>query len=115
MAIYMRRRALTEFASFPVNPRAKDARNEGAGLVKTFENLFEDAPMLIDGIPGNERHAIEAACLDLIAHAFVTGVVDIDIDHAGRGVRGKHHQLIVVANDMRLIAGTATVATALRW
>ena len=52
---------------------------------------------------------------DLPAHALVTGVVDVDVDHVGRATRGKHHQLIVVANDMRLVTGTPTIATALRW
>ena len=51
----------------------------------------------------------------LPAHAFVTAVIDVDVDHAGRAMRGKHHQLIVVANDMRLVTGTPSIATALRW
>ena len=50
----------------------------------------------------------------LPAHAFVTAVIDVDVNYARRTVRRTHHQLIVVADDMRLVAGTPTIATALR-
>ena len=51
----------------------------------------------------------------LPAHAFVTAVIDVDVDHAGRAMRRKHHQLIIVANDMRLVTWAPSIATALRW